>query len=68
MLIGGLLGGAGFWVVPVFVDSIAGYDRAIFGTTMFLFIGWTFINIHHYFIDSVIWRHENTETRRYLFA
>ena len=68
VLIGGLLGGAGFWVVPVFVDSIAGYDRAIFGTTMFLFIGWTFINIHHYFIDSVIWRHENTETRRYLFA
>ena len=68
VLLGGLLGGAGFWVVPLFVDSIAGYDRAIFGTTMFLFIGWTFINVHHYFIDSVIWRGENTETSRYLFA
>lgn len=68
VLIGGLLGGAGFWVAPVFLDAIAGYDRTIFGTTMFIFIGWTFINIHHYFIDSVIWRRENTETQRFMFA
>ena len=68
VLTGALLGGAGFWGVPIVMEAIGGYDQAIFGTTMFLFIGWTFINIHHYFIDSVIWRHENTETRRYLFA
>ena len=42
--------------------------RAVFGSTLFIFIGWTFINIHHYFIDSVIWRGENTETRRIMFV
>ena len=68
VLIGGLLGGAGFWVAPLFLDAVAGYDRAVFGATMFLFIGWTFINIHHYFIDSVIWRRENAETQRFMFA
>ena len=68
MLIGALLGGAGFWVAPQVVDSVVGYDRVVFGSTMFLFIGWTFINIHHYFVDSVIWRQENGETRRYMFT
>ena len=68
LLVGGLLGFAGFWAAPVLLNVFAGHDQAIFGTTVFLFIGWVFINIHHYFIDAVIWRHENTETRRYLFA
>ena len=68
VLIGGLLGGIGFWIAPHFLDSLVGYDRAVFGTTLFLFIGWTFINIHHYFIDSVMWRRENPATRRYLLA
>ena len=67
-LVGGLLGVIGFWLAPMSIDAAAGYDRAVFGTTLFLFIGWTFINIHHYFIDSVIWRHENTEIRRHLSA
>ena len=68
VLIGGLLGVTGFWVAPMLINHVAGYDRAVFGTTLFMFIGWTFINIHHYFIDAVIWRRENAETRRYLFA
>ena len=68
VLIGGLLGGAGFWIAPHILDSVVGYDRAVFGATLFIFIGWTFINIHHYFIDSVIWRRENAATRRYLLA
>lgn len=68
MLIGGLLGAAGFWIAPHILDSMAGYDRAVFGSTMFIFIGWTFINIHHYFIDSVIWRQENGDVRRYMFS
>ena len=67
-LIGGLLGATGFWFAPNFLNTFADYDRAVFGTTVFLFIAWTFINIHHYFIDAVIWRRENPETRRYLFA
>jgi len=29
---------------------------------------WVFINIHHYFIDNVIWRRENTDVSKYLFS
>ena len=68
VLIGAIVGGVGFWIAPLFLDSVVGYDRAVFGTTLFLFVGWTFINIHHYFIDSVIWRRENAATRHYLMA
>ena len=68
VLVGGILGGVGFWIAPHILDSVVGYDRAVFGATLFVFIGWTFINIHHYFIDSVIWRRDNAETRRYLLA
>lgn len=35
---------------------------------MFLFVFWIFINVHHYFLDNVIWRAENPETRQHLFA
>ena len=68
IFIGGLIGAAGFWIIPYIMDFVTAYDRTIFGATLFFFIGWTFINIHHYFIDAVIWRHENAETRRFMFA
>ena len=64
---GTVLGFAGFWLVPVLFDAFPGYDQAVFGPTIALFIAWTFINIHHYFIDNVTWRRENPETRRHLF-
>ena len=68
LVIGGILGAVGFWWAPVAVDTLSGYDQAVFGATLFLFIGWTFVNIHHYFIDNVIWRRDNPEARRYLFG
>ena len=67
-LIAGVLGYLGFWLGPIVLDTVTGYDRAVLGATVFLFIGWTFINIHHYFIDNVIWRRDNPGTRRHLFA
>ena len=67
-VVGGIIGAAGFWWAPVAANALSGYDRAVFGATLFLFIGWTFINIQHYFIDNVIWRRENPETRRHLFT
>ena len=63
-----LLGFAGFWLAPVLFDAYPGYDQAVFAPTVALFIAWTFINIHHYFIDNVTWRRENPETRRHLFG
>ena len=68
ILVGGALGFAGFWLAPITIDALSGYDQAVFGATLFLFIGWTFTNIHHYFMDNVIWRRENPETLRHLFG
>ena len=66
-VVGALLGAAAFWGAPAAVDHLAGYDRALFGATLFFFIGWTFVGIHHAVMDNVIWRRENPEARRYLF-
>lgn len=62
------LGYLGFWALPLFFDSTVPYDQTVFGGTVFMFIFWIFINIHHYFIDNVIWRRENPDTRRFLFG
>jgi len=58
----------GFWVVPTALDYAVGYNRAIFGGQMFVFIFAIFINVHHYFLDNVMWRRENPDVSRYLFA
>jgi len=62
------LGYLGFWAVPQFLDSTIPYDQSVFGGTMFMFIFWIFLNIHHYFLDNVIWRRENPDTKRFLFG
>jgi hypothetical protein len=67
-LIGMLLGFLGFWWIPQKLDAWIGYDETLFGSTLFLFVFWLFINVHHYFLDSVMWRAENPEVRRNLFA
>jgi len=66
--VGGALGYLGFWAAPEFLDSVIPYNKTVFGGTMFMFIFWIFINIHHYFIDNVIWRRENPDTKRFLFG
>ncbi len=63
-----VLGYVGFWGAPQFFDATIPYDHTVFGGTMFMFIFWIFINIHHYFIDNVIWRRENPDTKRFLFG
>lgn len=67
-IFGLVLGAAGFWILPLALDRSVSYDHALFGPNLFLFTFWIFINVHHYFIDNVIWRRENPEARRYLFA
>ena len=66
--VGGALGYLGFWGIPQFFDSMLPYNKTVFGGTMFMFIFWIFINIHHYFMDNVIWRRENPDTKRFLFG
>lgn len=63
-----LMGYLGFWVVPRFLDDRMSYDHDALGATPFLFVSWIFINVHHYFVDNVIWRSENPDTKANLFA
>jgi hypothetical protein len=68
VIVGGIMGFLGFWGIPILLDLYVPYDRAVFGSTAFLFVFWIFINVHHYFLDNVMWRRENPDARRYLFG
>jgi len=57
----------GFWIIPTALDLFVAYDRSIFGSQMFLFMFAIFINVHHYFLDNVMWRRGNPDVARHLF-
>lgn len=65
---GVLLGLAGFWWIPQFLEDNVQLNFADFEGAVFLFAFWIFINVHHYFIDNVIWRRDNPETKAFLFG
>jgi hypothetical protein len=67
LVAGVVLGFLGFWLVPSVLATLP-YDKTIFGGTLFLFVAWIFINVHHYFLDNVMWRRENPDTKKYLFG
>lgn len=62
------LGYLGFWMLPHWLDRHIAYDRTLFGTELFLFLFWVFINIHHYFLDTVMWRKGNPDVQTHLFG
>lgn len=68
LLVGLVLGYLGFWGLPKLLTAAVPVDETLFGPTLFLFICWIFINVHHYFLDNVMWRRGNPDTGRYLFA
>ena len=61
------LGFLGFHAVPMLFDAVIPYDKDLYGPTLFMFMFVVFINIHHYFIDNVLWRKENKNISQYLF-
>jgi len=61
------LGYLGFWMAPKWLATVAPSLIAGVGDYAFLLAAWIFINVHHYFLDSVVWRKGNPETGRYLF-
>jgi hypothetical protein len=67
-LLGLAIGASLFWLVPNWLDARIQYDKRLFGPTLFLFVFWVSVNVHHYFIDSVMWRRENPETKLHLFS
>lgn len=66
--IGVLLGYLGFQGIPRSIDALVPYDRHLLGPSMFLFSFYIFINIHHYFLDNVMWRRGNPDVQQYIFA
>lgn len=66
-LLGFLLGFAAFWAIPLALDEIVPYDRSVFGNTLFVFIFWIFINVHHYFLDNATWQRQNPDVATHLF-
>ena len=66
--LGLILGYVGFWGAPKFLQTAIPYDLEVFGATAFLFVFWIFINVHHYFLDNVMWRRTNPDVAKYLFA
>ncbi|TIP53695.1 MAG: hypothetical protein E5X56_33085, partial [Mesorhizobium sp.] len=67
IIIGSILGILGFWLVPIALSVLVPYNKEVFGSSLFLFIAWIFINVHHYFLDNVMWRRGNPEVSKYLF-
>jgi hypothetical protein len=64
---GAILGALGFWLVPMALIALVPYNKEVLGSSLFLFIAWIFINVHHYFLDNVMWRRGNPEVSKYLF-
>lgn len=66
-----LLGLLAFETIPVFLDNqyktLNPTSESIWGPTIFMACFMLFINIHHYFIDNVIWRKTNPDLQKYLF-
>jgi hypothetical protein len=63
-----LLGWLGFIAIPHVLQVSLRPDTNRWGPSLFAFMFAIWINIHHYFIDNVIWRRDNDDVRRFLFA
>lgn len=66
--VGILLGYLGFQGIPHWLDAHLPYDKHLLGPSVFLFSFYIFINIHHYFLDNVMWRRGNPDVQQYIFA
>jgi len=63
-----ILGALSFEFVPNALDAQNWIHNPSLGTAPILSAVLLFINIHHYFIDNAIWKSNNDEMKKYLFA
>lgn len=66
VVIGALLGFLLFAGLPRSIDLAGPFAGGLFGETLTLAFCATFVNVHHYFIDSVIWRADVPGVREYI--
>ncbi len=60
-----IAGALSFYIVPTSLDSMIKADTSL-GVSFFMITFLAFINIHHYFIDNVLWRFKNREVKELL--
>jgi hypothetical protein len=65
---GVVIGAVMFWGAPLAITALVEAPETMRRALPMLFAAWVFVNVHHYFIDSVIWRSDNPDARRHLFA
>lgn len=62
-----ILGAMFFEFIPKNLDKVYKFSEAGLGGNPILVVFLLFINIHHYFIDNVIWKSANPEVKKHLF-
>ena len=63
-----VLGYVGFVAAPNGLDWAFSYREGVFGPTLFAFVFYVFINVHHYLLDNVMWRRGNPDIQKHLFS
>ncbi len=61
-----IVGYLAFTGVPEYLDKGLA-NQTTLGVSFFLICFISFINVHHYFIDNVIWRFKSKQVKEYLF-
>jgi hypothetical protein len=67
LLLSVVTGAISFWFLPNYLDNLQWYNKELYGPTLAMFCFMIFLNIHHYFIDNVLWKGSNPEMRQYIF-
>jgi hypothetical protein len=70
LLLSVVLGAIFFSFLPNYLDSLKIFNTipgTVEGAATAMFVFTIFINIHHYFIDNVIWKGSNPEIKEYIF-
>lgn len=64
------LGALGFWGAPALMELWANGKLPPWtgGVSIAVAVAWLFINVHHYFIDTVLWRRGNPMVDQHLFG
>jgi hypothetical protein len=66
--VGIFLGYLGFMGLPWLIDAAVAYNRQLWGPSLAVFLFYIFINVHHYFLDNVMWRRGNPDVQKHLFS
>jgi hypothetical protein len=67
LLLAACTGALFMWFIPKGLDRLQLAQIGWYQPTLFFNCFTIFINIHHYFIDNVLWRSDNPEMREHLF-